>query len=169
MGANGQAVFTTTAIGPGHHIIIASYGGDATYLASTANTVTEQIDELRILRVGNNNTNILPGTTVVYTIQVDAASGHHLPVQRELCGKWTACGSNRHASIRRPWRPAAKAKTHDDGDHRKHCVEHATAVPLPRAAACAGTFASLFGTQRAQAVAEDSPIPGSGAAGGDSA
>ncbi len=71
MGANGQAVFTTTAIGPGHHIIIASYSGDPSYLASTANTVPVQIDELRILRVGNNNTNILPGTTVVYTIQVE--------------------------------------------------------------------------------------------------
>jgi Bacterial Ig-like domain (group 3)/FG-GAP-like repeat len=70
MGANGQAVFTTTAMGPGHHIIIASYNGDPDYLASTANTVAVQIDELRILRVGNNNTNILPGTTVVYTIQV---------------------------------------------------------------------------------------------------
>jgi hypothetical protein len=71
MGANGQAVFTTTAIGPGHHIIIASYNGDPGYLGSTANTVPVQIDELRILRVGNNNTNILPGTTVVYTIQVE--------------------------------------------------------------------------------------------------
>jgi hypothetical protein len=71
MGANGQAVFTTTAIGPGHHIIVASYSGDPDYLASTANTVPVQIDELRILRVGNNNTNILPGTTVVYTIQVE--------------------------------------------------------------------------------------------------
>jgi len=71
MGANGQAVFTTTAIGPGHHLIIASYSGDPDYLASTANTVPVQIDELRILRVGNNNTNILPGTTVVYTIQVE--------------------------------------------------------------------------------------------------
>jgi hypothetical protein len=71
MGANGQAVFTTTAIGPGHHIIIASYSGDPSYLASTANTVQVQIDELRILRVGNNNTNILPGTTVVYTLQVE--------------------------------------------------------------------------------------------------
>jgi Bacterial Ig-like domain (group 3)/FG-GAP-like repeat len=70
MGANGQAVFTTTAIGPGHHIIIASYSGDPSYLASTANTVAVQIDELRILRVGNNNTNILPGTTVVYTFQL---------------------------------------------------------------------------------------------------
>jgi hypothetical protein len=71
MGANGQAVFTTTAIGPGHHIIIANYSGDPDYLASTANTVPVQIDELRILRVGNNNTNILPGTTVAYTIQVE--------------------------------------------------------------------------------------------------
>jgi hypothetical protein len=70
MGANGQAVFTTTAIGPGHHIIIASYSGDPSYLASTANTVPVQIDELRILRVGNNNTNVLPGTTVVYTFQL---------------------------------------------------------------------------------------------------
>jgi hypothetical protein len=71
MGVNGQAVFTTTAIGPGHHIIIASYSGDPSYLASAANTVPVQIDELRILRVGNNNTNILPGTTVVYTLQVE--------------------------------------------------------------------------------------------------
>ncbi|MGB8535616.1 MAG: FG-GAP-like repeat-containing protein [Acidobacteriaceae bacterium] len=71
MGANGQAVFTTTSIGPGHHTIIASYSGDPDYLASTSNTVPVQIDELRILRVGNNNTNILPGTTVVYTIQVE--------------------------------------------------------------------------------------------------
>jgi hypothetical protein len=71
MGANGQAVFTTTTIGPGHHTIIASYSGDPDYLASTSNTVPVQIDELRILRVGNNNTNILPGTTVVYTIQVE--------------------------------------------------------------------------------------------------
>ncbi|MEA2539060.1 MAG: hypothetical protein QOH35_426, partial [Acidobacteriaceae bacterium] len=71
MGANGQAVFTTTEIGPGHHIIIASYSGDPDYLASAANTVPVQIDELRILRVGNNNTNVLPGTTVVYTIQVE--------------------------------------------------------------------------------------------------
>jgi hypothetical protein len=71
MGPNGQAVFTTTAIGPGHHLILASYSGDPDYLASTASTIQVQIDELRILRVGNNNTNILPGTTVVYTIQVE--------------------------------------------------------------------------------------------------
>ncbi len=71
MGANGQAIFTTTSIGPGHHVIIASFSGDPDYLPSTANTVPVQIDELRILRVGNNNTNILPGTTVVYTLQVE--------------------------------------------------------------------------------------------------
>jgi hypothetical protein len=73
MGANGQAVFTTTAIGPGHHIIIATYSGDPSYLASTSNTVPEQIDDLLINRVGNNDTNILPGTTVVYTIQLTPA------------------------------------------------------------------------------------------------
>jgi hypothetical protein len=70
MGANGQAVLTVTSIGPGVHSITASYGGDPSFLASGSNAVSVQIDELRILRVGNNNTTILPGTTVVYTIQV---------------------------------------------------------------------------------------------------
>ena len=70
MGANGQAVFTTSSIGPGVHSITASYSGDPNFLASNSNAVSVQIDELRILRVGNNNTTILPGTTVVYTLQV---------------------------------------------------------------------------------------------------
>ena len=70
MGANGQAVFTTTSIGPGVHVISASYGGDATFLPSSSNQITEQIDDLGISRVGNNNTTILPGTTVIYTLQV---------------------------------------------------------------------------------------------------
>ena len=70
MGANGQAVLTVTSIGPGVHSIIASYGGGPGFTASNSNAVSVQIDELRLLRVGNNNTNILPGTTVVYTIQV---------------------------------------------------------------------------------------------------
>jgi hypothetical protein len=72
MGANGQAVFTlaTATIGPGVHVISASYAGDATFLPSNSNQITEQIDELMISRVGNNNTTILPGTTVVYTLQV---------------------------------------------------------------------------------------------------
>jgi hypothetical protein len=70
MGANGQAVFTTSSIGPGVHNITASYSGDATFLASSSSQVTVTIDELLINRVGNNNTTILPGTTVAYTIQV---------------------------------------------------------------------------------------------------
>jgi hypothetical protein len=72
MGANGQAILTmnSSAIGPGVHVISASYGGDATFLPSSSNQITEQIDELMISRVGNNNTTILPGTTVVYTLQV---------------------------------------------------------------------------------------------------
>jgi hypothetical protein len=73
MGANGQAVLTTSSIGPGVHIISASYGGDPNYLPSSSNNVTVQIDDLLINRVGNNNTTILPGTTVVYTLQVAPA------------------------------------------------------------------------------------------------
>jgi hypothetical protein len=70
MGPNGQAVLTISTIGPGVHSITASYGGGPGFLPSASNAVTVTIDELRILRVGNNNTSILPGTTVVYTLQV---------------------------------------------------------------------------------------------------
>jgi hypothetical protein len=61
---------TVTTIGPGVHSITASYSGDPIYPASSSNAVSVTIDELRILRVGNNNTSILPGTAVMYTLQV---------------------------------------------------------------------------------------------------
>jgi hypothetical protein len=70
MGPNGQAVLTTTSIGPGTHLVTASYTGDPTFLPSSSNQVTVTICELMINRVGNNNTTILPGTTVVYTLKV---------------------------------------------------------------------------------------------------
>jgi hypothetical protein len=70
IGANGQAVLTLTTIGPGVHSITASYSGDPVFPASSSNAVSVTIDELRILRVGNNNTSILGGATVVYTLQV---------------------------------------------------------------------------------------------------
>jgi hypothetical protein len=68
--ANGQAVLTISSMGPGVHSITASYGGDPIFPPSSSNAVSVKIDELRLLRVGNNNTTILPGTTVVYTIEV---------------------------------------------------------------------------------------------------
>jgi Bacterial Ig-like domain (group 3)/FG-GAP-like repeat/FG-GAP repeat len=71
MGTNGQAVLTISTIGPGVHSVSASYGGDPGFLSSASNAVTVTIDELRITRLGNNNTTILPGTTVVYTLQVE--------------------------------------------------------------------------------------------------
>ena len=52
------------------HSVTASYGGAPGFLASNSNAVSVQIDELRVLRAANNNTTILPGTTVVYTLQV---------------------------------------------------------------------------------------------------
>ena len=70
VGANGQAVLTISSMGPGIHSITASYGGDTIFPPSSSNAVSVKIDELRLLRVGNNNTTILPGTTVVYTIEV---------------------------------------------------------------------------------------------------
>jgi Bacterial Ig-like domain (group 3)/FG-GAP-like repeat len=70
IGVNGQAVLTLTSIGPGVHSVTASYGGAPGFLASNSNAVSVQIDELRVLPAANNNTTILPGTTVVYTLQV---------------------------------------------------------------------------------------------------
>jgi hypothetical protein len=70
MGANGQAVLTTTGIAWGTHQIVATYSGDSTFLASSAASINVTIADLMIARVGNNNTTILPGTTVVYTLKV---------------------------------------------------------------------------------------------------
>jgi hypothetical protein len=70
MGPNGQAVFTTSSIAWGTHTITASYAGDSTFLPSNSNQVSVTICDLMIARVGNNNTTILPGTTVVYTLKV---------------------------------------------------------------------------------------------------
>jgi hypothetical protein len=70
MGANGQAVLTVTSIGPGVHSITASFSGDPTFPAGNSNAVTVTIDELRVTRVSNNNPTVLPGTTVMYTLQV---------------------------------------------------------------------------------------------------
>ena len=56
------------------HSITASYSGNPSFPASSSNAVSVTIDDLSILRVGNNNTTILPGTTVAYTLQVSRRS-----------------------------------------------------------------------------------------------
>jgi hypothetical protein len=73
MGANGLAVFTTTTLGDGQHNITASYTGDAIFQASSSASLPLTISDLQIARVGKNDTTILPGTTVVYTLQVAPA------------------------------------------------------------------------------------------------
>jgi Bacterial Ig-like domain (group 3)/FG-GAP-like repeat len=70
IGANGRAVLTVTTLASGVRSITASYSGDSIFPASSSNAVSVTIDELHILRVGNNNTTIVPGATVVYTLQV---------------------------------------------------------------------------------------------------
>ena len=70
MSANGMAVFTTTTLGDGQHNITASYSGDVIFEASSSGSLPLTISDLQIARVGKNNTTILPGTTVVYTLQV---------------------------------------------------------------------------------------------------
>ena len=70
MGPNGQAVFTTSSILWGNHVITASYAGDPTFLPSNSGNVTIAICDLMIARVGHNNTTILPGTTVNYSLEV---------------------------------------------------------------------------------------------------
>jgi hypothetical protein len=70
MGANGQAILTISTIGPGVHSITASYGGGLGFLPSASNAVAVTIDELRITRIGTTTT-ILPGTTVMYTLQAE--------------------------------------------------------------------------------------------------
>ena len=56
MGANGQAVFTTTAIGPGTMSLAPAMAEMRPSCLAAQITITEQIDDLLINRVGNNNT-----------------------------------------------------------------------------------------------------------------
>jgi hypothetical protein len=68
--AAGQAVYTTTSLGDGMETITASYSGDPDYSSSTAGPITVTISDLQIARKGDNNTTVVPGTTVMYTLQV---------------------------------------------------------------------------------------------------
>jgi hypothetical protein len=68
--ATGQAAYTTSALGDGVHSITASYSGDPIFPAAASSALAYTISDLQVSRVGNNNTTILPGTTVVYTLQV---------------------------------------------------------------------------------------------------
>jgi hypothetical protein len=68
--AAGQAIYITTSLADGAQNVTASYSGDASYTPSTAGPITITISDLQIARKGNGNTTILPGTTVIYTMQV---------------------------------------------------------------------------------------------------
>jgi hypothetical protein len=66
----GVAVFTTSSLGDGNFHIYAKYSGDVVYVAAQSAMLPLTISDLQVTRVGKNNTTILPGTTVVYTLQV---------------------------------------------------------------------------------------------------
>jgi hypothetical protein len=68
--AAGQAIYITTSLADGAQSITASYSGDPSYTSSTAGPITVTISDLQIARKGNGDTTVLPGTTVVYTMQV---------------------------------------------------------------------------------------------------
>lgn len=69
--ATGQAAFTTSSLGPGVHVITATFSGDVIFQPITSNQLSITISELRVTRLGTNNTTILPGTTVAYTLQIE--------------------------------------------------------------------------------------------------
>ncbi len=68
--AAGVAVYTTNVLADGMQSVTATYSGDPSYLTSNSAAITVTISDLQIARKGTNNTTILPGTTVVYTMQV---------------------------------------------------------------------------------------------------
>jgi Bacterial Ig-like domain (group 3)/FG-GAP-like repeat len=66
----GTASFTTSALGDGNFHMYAKYSGDVVYAAAQSAMLPLTISDLQVTRVGKNNTTIIPGTTVVYTLQV---------------------------------------------------------------------------------------------------
>ena len=68
--AAGQAVYTNSALGDGQHSIIAMYSGDAFFGKSTSNTLPLTISDLQVTYTGKGDTIVIPGTTLVYPLQV---------------------------------------------------------------------------------------------------
>jgi hypothetical protein len=68
--AAGQAVYTTSTLGDGHHIIIASYSGDNFFQKSSSSPLDLPISDLQVTYTSKGDTTVLPGTKLVYTVQV---------------------------------------------------------------------------------------------------
>ena len=166
MGANGQAVFTTSSIGPGVHGITASYSGDTTFLPSTSSQILVTIDDLLINRVRQQQHHH-PARHHGALYPAGFAGGcERVPVHGELCGQWSACGGKCHILSCNPSARRQNNQYHYDGHDLRDCLEHATAISIRAPAPCPGASASpLRSESSAKAVAADSPIPGSGAAG----
>jgi hypothetical protein len=69
LSATGQAVYTTSVLADGKHSITATYGGDPSYLATTSNAVSVQIDDLAVTRLDKISPTVVPGTAVTYSLQ----------------------------------------------------------------------------------------------------
>ena len=160
MGANGQAVLTISTIGPGVHSITASYAGSPGFIASASNAVTVTIDELRITRVGNNNTTILPGTTVVYTLKVEPQVVTAFLYNVDFTTSGLPAGSHRDFLTRSAPGGWLNDEHHHDTEDSGHCDKRAAAVPLRAPSNRTGTFASSLRDLRgAAAIATASPLP----------
>jgi Bacterial Ig-like domain (group 3)/FG-GAP-like repeat len=69
LSGTGQVVYATSSLTDGKHSITATYGGDPSYLATTSNAVSVQIDDLAVTRLDKISPIVVPGTAVTYSLQ----------------------------------------------------------------------------------------------------
>jgi Bacterial Ig-like domain (group 3)/FG-GAP-like repeat len=69
LSGTGHAVYTTSSLADGVHSITATYGGDPSYLATTSNAVSVQVDDLAVTRLDKISPIVVPGTAVTYSLQ----------------------------------------------------------------------------------------------------
>jgi hypothetical protein len=77
--SNGIATLTTSMLGAGTHHIVAAYGGDSNYLASTSNSL-RQIVNKAATRCQINATPVYVGARLFYRFKADTSSATPTPI-----------------------------------------------------------------------------------------
>jgi hypothetical protein len=101
--SNGVASLTTSALATGSHAITAVYSGDANYVASTANVVTQSVIDFSLKAVGAGaSQTVVPGNSATYQVAIAPTSGSSFPVAATLTVTGLPQGATAELSTK-PW------------------------------------------------------------------
>lgn len=79
LNASGQTSFTATSLTTGHHAIVASYSGDATYNPAASAPLTQLVDDFTLTLSGSGMATVGLGQSVTFLLTVAPVVGTILP------------------------------------------------------------------------------------------